>query len=97
MSGLNNIFHLKVHSNIFSRSLFNKFADSDKLHTVENNEVSSSNNLADHSEFLGRSLMHIKKSSGANIDPWVTLTSTGAHLERWPLRTTLCCLSIRKL
>ena len=69
MSGLNNIFHLKAHSNIFLRSSFNKFLDSDKLHTVENNEVSSANNLADDSKFSERSLMYIKKSSGPNIDP----------------------------
>ena len=62
MSGLNNIFHLKAHSDIFLRSSFNKFADSDKLYTVENNEVSSANNLADDSKFSGRSLMCIKKS-----------------------------------
>ena len=61
--------HLKAHSNIFLRSSFNKFADSDKLYTAENNEVSSANNLADNSNFSGRSLMYIKKSSGLNIDP----------------------------
>ena len=69
MSGLNIIFHLKTHSNIFLRSSFNKFADSDKLYTVENNEVSSANNLADDYTFSRRSLMYIKKSRGPNIDP----------------------------
>ena len=69
MSGLNNIFHLKAHSNIFLRSSFNKFADSDKLYTVENNEVSSADNLADDSKFSGRSLIYIKKSRGPYIDP----------------------------
>ena len=51
------------------RSSFNKFADSDKSHNVENNEVSSANNLADDSKFSGRSMMYIKKSSGPNINP----------------------------
>ena len=46
---------------IFLRSAFNKFADFDKSHTVEN--------LADNSKFSGRSSMYIKKSSGLNIDP----------------------------
>ena len=69
MSGLNIIFHLNAHSDILLRSSFNKFADSDKLYTVENNEVSSANNLADDSKFSGRSLMYIKKSRGPNIDP----------------------------
>ena len=67
MSGLNNIFCLKFHSDIFSRSSFNKFADSDESCTVESSEVSSANNLADESKFSGRS--YIKKSSGPNIDP----------------------------
>ena len=79
------------------RSSFNKFADSDKSHTVENNEVSSANNLTDDSKFPGRLLMYIKKSSSPNIDPWGTPASTGTHLECCPLRTTLCCLSLRKL
>ena len=69
MSGLNNILNLKAHSDIFLRSSFNKSADSDKLYTVENNEVSSANNLTYDSKFSGRSLMYIKKSSGPKIDP----------------------------
>ena len=69
MSELNNFFHLKAHSDIFLRSSFNKFADSDKSYTVEYNEVSSANNLADDSKFSGRSLMYIKKSSGPNTNP----------------------------
>ena len=73
----------------FLRSAFNKFADFDKSHTVEN--------LADNSKFSGRSSMYIKKSSGLNIDPWGTPVSTGAYLECWPLRATLCCLSLKKL
>ena len=35
--GLNNIFQLKAHSDIFLRSSFNKFADSVALYSVENN------------------------------------------------------------
>ena len=46
----------------FFRSSFNKFADSDKSYTVENNEVSSANNLAYDSKFSGGSLMYIKKT-----------------------------------
>ena len=65
MSGLDNMFHLKAHFNIFLRSSFNKFADS---YTVENNEVSSANYIDDDSKFSGRSLMYIKKTSGPNID-----------------------------
>ena len=65
---LNIIFHLEAHSDIFLRS-FNKFEDSDKSHTVENNEVSSANTLADDSKFSGTSLMYIKESSDPNINP----------------------------
>ena len=64
MSGLDNMFNLKAHFNIFLRSSFNKFADS---YTVENNEVLSVNHV-DDSKFSGRSLMYIKKTSGPNID-----------------------------
>ena len=56
-SGLNNIFQLKAHSDIFLRSSFNKFEDSIALYTVENNEVSSANNFAGDFKFSGRSLM----------------------------------------
>ena len=69
MSGLNSIFQLKTHSNIFLRSSFNKFADSVALYTVENNEVSSANNFADDFKFSERSLMQIKKSNGPSIEP----------------------------
>ena len=65
MSGLDNMFNLKAHFNIFLRSSFNKFADS---YTVENNEVSSVNHVDDDSKFSERSLMYIKKTSGSNID-----------------------------
>ena len=68
VSGLNVIFHLKAHSDIFLRSSFNEFADSDKSYTVENNEVSSANNLVDDSKFSGRLLMYIKKSNDPNLD-----------------------------
>ena len=37
------------------------------------------------------------QSKGSNIDPWVTPASTGAHLECWPLKTTLHSLSPGKL
>ena len=50
MSGLRDTFHLNAHSNIFLRSSFNKFAHFDKSYTIENNEVSSANNLADDSK-----------------------------------------------
>ena len=85
-SGLNNIFHLKTHSDFFLRSSFNKFANFDKSYTVENNKVSSASNLAGDSKFLGRSLMYIKKSNDCNIGPWGTAATTGAHLEYWSLK-----------
>ena len=47
ISGLNNIFQLKAHSDIFLSCSFNKFADSVALYTVENNEVSSASNFTD--------------------------------------------------
>ena len=47
ISGLINIFQWKAHSNIFWRPSFKKFADSVAFHTVENKEVSSTNNFAD--------------------------------------------------
>ena len=47
ISGLNNIFQLKAHSDIFLTSSFNKSGDSVALYTVKNNEVSSANNSAD--------------------------------------------------
>ena len=90
-------FPIESPSWYFLRSSFNKFAYSDKSHTVENNEVSSANNLADDSKFCGRSLMYIKKSSGPNIDPWGNPARTEAHLVCWRLRPTFCCLSRRKL
>ena len=66
MSRVNTICYLKAHSVIFLRSSFNKFTDSDKLYTIENNEVSLANSLADDSKFSGGSLMY-NKSSGPNI------------------------------
>ena len=69
MSELNNFFHLKAYSDIFLRSSFNEFADSDKSYNVEYNEVSSASNLADDSKFSRRPLMYMKKSSGPNINP----------------------------
>ena len=71
---------MEAHSDIFLKS-FNKFEDSGKSHTVENNEVSSANILADDSKFSGTLLMYIKESSGPNIDPSGTPANTGAHLE----------------
>ena len=68
MSGLNNISHFKAHL----RSPLNKFADSVKSHTVENDELPSTNNIAEDSKFSERSLIYIKKSSGLNTDPWGT-------------------------
>ena len=79
ISGLKRISNLKSHSDIFLRSSFDKFADPDESYTVENKEVSSANNLADDFKFLGRSLMHIKKSSAPSIDTWRTPASNGAH------------------
>ena len=81
ISGLNITFHLKAHSDIFLRSSFSKFKDSDKSHAVKNNKASPAINLADDSKFSGRSLMYIKKTSGPNIDPWRMPAITGAHLE----------------
>ena len=60
-----------------------------QIYIVENNEVSSANNLADDSKFSGRSLMYVKNGSGPNIDPSGRPASTEAHLE--------CCLLLRKL
>ena len=31
------------------------------------------------------------------MDPCGTPANTGAHMECWPLRTTLCCLLLKKL
>ena len=57
ISGLIKIFQWKARSNIFLRSSFKKFAHSVAFHTVENNEVSSTNNFADYFKFSGGSLM----------------------------------------
>ena len=93
MSGLNKFTAWRPISHIFLRSPFRKFEDS---YTVENNEISPANNLADDSKLIPNhliSLMYIKKNSDPNIDHWGISARTGAHLEYWPLRTTLCSLS----
>ena len=50
----------------------------------------------------GHTLFKINEVSSANnlandYKIFMTSASTGAHLECWSLRTTLCCLSLRKL
>ena len=60
-------------------------------------DVSLANNLGFETKFSGKSFMYIKKSNGPRIEPWGTPASTFVHVEYWPLRTTLCFLSLRKV
>ena len=39
----------------------------------------------------------MRKKNGPNIEPCGTPARIGAQSESWPLRTTLWCLSLRKL
>ena len=47
--------------------------------------------------FSGKSFIYIRKSSGPRIEPWRIPASAFVHVKYWPLRITLCFLSLRKL
>ena len=81
MSGLNEIFHLCVHSEILLRSSFNTFAERVGLYIVENKEVSSANNLTNEFKLLGKLVMQIGNSSGPRMEPFGTPARIGAQSE----------------
>ena len=56
-SGLKLIFHCRIDSLILERSLFNRFAESVTLRTIENSDVSSAKSLTFEFKPLGKSLM----------------------------------------
>ena len=97
ISGLNDIFQLCVHSDIFWRSLFNTSAEVLLLCTTENREVSSAKRFTVNSMFSDKSFMYIRKKSGPRIDPSGTPAFTGNHSEVWPLSKTLWNLFVKKL
>ena len=51
---------------------------------IENNDVSSANNLAVDCEFSGRSFVYLRKSNGPKIKIFRTPASTDNRLEQWP-------------
>ena len=59
-SGLKLIFHWYAQLLMLTKSLFNSFAVVFALWTIENNEVSSANNLAVDEKPSARSFIHIK-------------------------------------
>ena len=61
-SGLNFIFHWKIHSLIFSRSWLRSFAEVSMPWTTENKDVSSANNLHLLLISFDKSLIYIKKT-----------------------------------
>ena len=60
-SGLNDIFHLCVHLDIFCRSLFNTSAEVLLSCTTENREVLSTKNFTVYSMSFDKSLIYIRK------------------------------------
>ena len=66
-SGLKLIFHWYVQLLMLTKSLFNSFAVVFVLWTIENNEVSSANNLAVDERPSARSFIYIKNRSGRGI------------------------------
>ena len=89
-SGLNDIFHLCEHWDIFCRSLFSNSAEVLLLCTTENREVSSAKSwIAVDSVFSDKSFMYVRKRSGPRIDPCGTHAFTGNHSEVWPLSKAL--------
>ena len=83
-SGLNDIFHLFAHSDIFFRSLFSTSAEVSLLLTienreVENKEVSSAKSFTVDSMFSDKSCMYIRKKSRPRIDTYGTLDFAGNH------------------
>ena len=71
-SGLNDIFHLSVHSDIFCRSLFNTSAGVLLSCTTKNQELSAKSFTIDFM-FSDKSLMYIKRKEWTKTKPlWHT-------------------------
>ena len=78
------------------RSLSRWLAEILGSYMVENN-VSSANSFTVDFKFPERSFMYIRKMNGPKIETCGSPASTDDQLEHWPLSTTCCSLSPKKL
>ena len=96
-SGLKLIFHWKTQSLIFFKLLFSSFAEVVMSCVKEKRDVSSANNFALEDRSPEKLFMYIKNNTGPKKEPWGTPAVTFRHSDVWPLRITLCFLSLKKL
>ena len=96
-SRLKLIFHWKTQSLIFFKLLFSSFAEVVMSCVKEKKDVSSANNFALEDRSPEKLFMYIKNNTGPKKEPWGTPAVTFRHSDVWPLRITLCFLSLKKL
>ena len=77
--------------------MFSTFAVSKGSQISENKEVSSVNSFTLVFKLSLRSLMHIRKNNGHNIEPCGTPAWIVSQSDVWPLSKTLWNLPLRKL
>ena len=91
--GLKMISHWKAQSLIFFKLLFSSFAEEVTSCVTENGDASSANNFPLKDRSPDKLLMYIKNNNGPKMEPAVTFH----HSDVWPLRRTVCFISIKKL
>ena len=96
-SGLKNIFHLLAQRLALSRSLFSFCEVLIGSRTTENIEVSSAKSFAWDSRVSDKSLIYITKNNGPRTEPFGTPDLIVSHSDSCPFRTTLYCLSNKKI
>ena len=91
--GLKMISHWKAQSLIFFKLLFSSFAEEVTSCVTENGDASSANNFPLKDRSPDKLLMYIKNNNGPKMEPAVTFH----HSDVWPLRRTVCFISLKKL
>ena len=94
--GMKLIFHWKVQSLLFFKSLFTSFAAVVMSFLKENRDALSANSFALEGRSSNKSFIYIKNNTSPRIEPWGSPTVTFCHSDASLLRTTLCYLSLKK-
>ena len=77
--------------------MFGSFAEVAVSCVTENRDVSSGSNFALDDRSPDKSFMYIKNYNGPKMESWGTPAVTFYPSDVWPLRRTLCFLSLKKL
>ena len=95
-SGLELIFHWKVHCFILEISLLSSKVVITKSWITGKREVSSAKSLVFEDKPLAKLLKYIKHNNGAIMEPWGSPALTLGHEEYYPFNTSLCFLFVKK-